>query len=201
MARTRRSEDNEPRSYSLGGVVARYALGILDSRSPSFFSAIELLDRPAFFAGYALHLGVDLFDDPFGADVEPVVQILHGLWGSPAHVAYLKDSLLRQAELQLADSADTAAALSEASSSSLIDAMEAERIIAGLHGWHTGQRETFSTRRTGPAQRTLAQSTSVSYSTACGVLPLTSPTSRQRRRVSCQQSRQVGVPLVGGASL
>jgi hypothetical protein len=40
-----------------------------------------------------------------------------------------------------------AAALSEASSSSLIDAMEAERIIAGLHGWHTGQRETFSTPR------------------------------------------------------
>lgn len=62
--------------------------------------------------------------------------ILHGLWGSPAHVAYLKDSLLRQAELQLADSADTklavfVSAANSTSSGHLYDGFDvcAERVV------------------------------------------------------------------------
>lgn len=45
---TRLIADGGRRRYSLGGVVARYALGILDSRSPSFFSTIEPVNFTTF---------------------------------------------------------------------------------------------------------------------------------------------------------
>lgn len=60
--------------------------------------------------------------------------ILHGLWGSPAHVAYLKDSLLRQADSTQSDGTKLVVFVSAANSTSsghLYDGFDvcAERVV------------------------------------------------------------------------